>query len=335
MKKLSIYLIALFLIPAIVFTGCKDKVEVDPAFKIMKDYMTANSKDLGDIIKYHDTSGDIKFVTGAPATADLATFLAKYTILDLRSATDFAAGHIEGAKNIAFADILTEAAAASKQILVVCYTGQTACYATSLIRLYGYPKTQALKWGMSGWNADFDKWTANVSNIADGNANWSTSSTPTVTTFDDPVLTETMTDGNEILKARVEVVVTNGFQGKTATDVLDNPTTYFINNYFSDAHYTSFGHIDGAYRINPLTLADDIYKGLDPAGKIITYCYTGQTSAVITAYLNVLGYEAYSLKFGMNGLWNENTGWGTPEDDVTNQWGVDSNPKDLPYVTSK
>ena len=101
---------------------------------------------------------------------------------------------------------------------------------------------------------------------------------------------------------------------------------YFINNYFSEADYTAFGHIDGAYRINPLTLAGKEYNNLDASKEVVTYCYTGQTSAVISAYLNVLGYDAYSLKFGMNGLWNLNPAW------VTNQWSS-SIPADLPYDT--
>ena len=58
----------------------------------------------------------------------------------------------------------------------------------------------------------------------------------------------------------------------------------------------------------------------------MTYCYTGQTSAVVTATLRVLGYDAYTMTFGMNGLYNTNPQW------ATNQWGGDSNPKNLPVV---
>ncbi len=335
MKKLTIYFIALFLVPAIIFTSCKPSVEPQPdsAFKILTDYMKENNLDLPSIIKYHDET-DIKFVTAPPADNDaVAEFVAKYTIFDIRSAADFALGHIEGAKNILFENILTEAEAApvDKPILMVCYTGQTACFATALLRLKGFRKTQALKWGMSGWNSTFDKWTANVGNDADGNANWTTDVTA-LKTFSDPELTETITDGKALLDSRIATVVAEGFKGVTASDVLTAPENYFINNYFSAADHTSYGHIKGAYRINPLTLADEEYKNIDgdKNTKVVTYCYTGQTSAVITAYLRVLGYNAYSLKFGMNGLWNQNPGWGNK-----NQWGVSANPKELNYVTGK
>ena len=38
---------------------------------------------------------------------------------------------------------------------------------------------------------------------------------------------------------------------------------------------------------------------------VVVYCYSGQTSAYVTAYLKVLGYDAKSLKFGANTMiWN-------------------------------
>lgn len=331
MKKLSFYLIAFLLVGA-VFTSCKDDEtvdEIDPV-SVLKDHLVSTDMDLDHVLKNADGA---KFVTGAPAEADLQGFLDANYIMDIRSAENFADGHIEGAVNVAFADILTAAAAADKKILVVCYTGQTACYATSLLRLYGYQDAQALKWGMSGWNADLaGSWNSNCGDYGHNNVNWSYEPAPANMAYEAATFSSTLEDGEAILKERVEAVVAEGFKGVGGSAVLDAPTDYFVNNYFSESHYTIFGHIAGAYRINPLLIGDDSALGLDPAKQVVTYCYTGQTSAVISAYLNVLGYDAYSLKFGMNGMYNTNAGWGTPEDDVTNQWGYDSNPKSLPVV---
>ncbi len=331
MKKLSLYLVGLLLVPSLLFTSCDrgDDILDDStaaSFTVLKDYMVASNLDINNI----DTNAEgEKFVVGAPAEADLDAFLAKYNIIDIRNNTDFAANHIQGAKNVAFADILTEAAAATKPVLVVCYTGQTACYATALMRLYGYSRTRALKWGMSGWNsATAGSWNNNIGNDADGHANWSFSNAPTTEVFSDPVISSFSTDGSQILKDRVEQVVADGFKTVAGGDVLASPSNYFINNYFSEADYIGFGHIDGAYRILPLTLADNTYLGLDPGSnaKVVSYCYTGQTSAILTACLRVLGYDAYSLTFGMNGMFNSNQAF------KTNQWGGDSNPKNLPLV---
>ena len=333
-SKLSLFIIGLLLVPSLLLTSCDKGDDLNPenpvakpAFTLMKDHMLANNLDIGNILSGPD--GAVKFVTGAPAEADLDAFLAKYSILDIRSADAFNAGHIEGAKNVAFKDILTEAASASKQILVVCYSGQTACYATSLLRLYGYSNAQALKWGMSGWNPDTaGSWNGNTGDIAKESPNWSYSSEPSTSVYTDPDISSLSQDGSEILRQRVEAVVADGFKTAKNTDVLASPGDYFVNNYFVAADYSGFGHIANAYRIKDnLKLDGDGYLELNPAAnaKVVNYCYTGQTSAVLTAWLRVLGYDAYSLTFGMNGLYHSNPAW------TTNQWGVgSSNPKSLP-----
>lgn len=334
MKKFSSYLVWLLFIPAIFLSSCDrgdDILEENPIFKptfeTLKDYMLTNDLDINYILSGPD--GQAKFVAGAPAEADLDAFLNKYTIFDIRTADAFNSGHIKGAKNVAFADILKEAENAPKQILVVCYTGQTACYATSLLRLYGYPTAQALKWGMSGWNPETaGPWNGNTGDAAQGHANWSYAGAPNNTIFDDPDISSLSQDGSEILRRRVEAAVAAGFQTVKGGDVLSNPSNYFINNYFSAADYDGFGHMKDAYRIKEeLMLDGDGYKALNSGAnaKVVTYCYTGQTSAVMTAWLRVLGYDAYSMTFGMNGVYHSNQAWST------NQWGVGSSvPKNLP-----
>lgn len=305
---------------ALSFSSCKNDEEVTDSYVILKDYLLEIDMDLNHVIK---NAQDQKFVMGAPTDGNVSS---KH-VIDIRSEADYAAGHIVDAVNVAFADVLTEAANATKPILVVCYTGQNACYATSLLRLAGYEDAQALKWGMSGWNAAYDKWTPKLGNEAAGHTNWTDAPAPANTDKEMPALSTAAKEGSAILAERVAEVFAEGFKGVNGTDVLNNPGDYYINNYFSEADYTGFGHINGAYRVQPLLLEDGSIETLDPSGKVVTYCYTGQTSAVITAYLRVLGYDAYSLKFGMNGLYNSNDAW------VSNQWGGDSNPKDLETVT--
>ena len=330
MKRFVNYLVLFLFVPALFFSSC-DRGEDPgsgttlPAFDLMKDYMISNHLDVKDVLK--SPNGN-KFVVAAPDAADLDAFLNKYYIIDIRKADAYNAGHIQGAKNVAFSDILKEAEkAGGKPMLIVCYTGQTACYATSLLRLYGYPETQALKWGMSGWNpATAGPWNNNTGDIASGHSNWSYSSEPPKDVFDNPEISSLSQDGSEILKQRVEQVVSEGFKTVTGDDVLNNPGSYFINNYFSSEDYNGFGHVMEAQRINPYLLADNTYNAHNPKAKVVTYCYTGQTSAVLTAYLRVLGYDAYSLLFGMNGLYHSNAQWST------NQWGVSAGPKDLPLA---
>ncbi|PCI35481.1 MAG: hypothetical protein COB60_02985 [Flavobacteriaceae bacterium] len=319
MKKLSLVIFGLLIIPLFLFTSCDtgdDVVVSEPSFSILKSYMIENQLDASGVLS---SSAGTKFVVAPPTTAaDVPAFLSKFNIIDIRGAADYANGHIDGAVNVKFENILT-ATSSSKPTLVVCYSGQTACYATALLRMYGQSETQALKWGMSGWNSTTaGSWNNNIGNVASGNANWTFDAAPANLTFSDPVFSSISVDGNTILKKRVEYVVSQGFKNVSASDVVNNPGNYFINNYFNNTDYIGFGHIKGAYRVNPLLLSDNSYQKLDPTAgaKVVTYCYTGQTSAVMTAWLNVIGYDAYSLLFGMNGLNNENGAWSS------NKWSA-------------
>lgn len=320
MKNLMKLMVLFAIVPALFLSSCKTTVEEANEYADLTTYLADNGMDLTSIITNADGA---KFVIAAKEGTELDN---KY-VVDIRSAADFAAGHIEGAVNVPFADILTagaDAQAAGKAPVIVCYTGQTACYATSLLRMAGYSNAQALKWGMSGWSDQTDKWTANIGDIAKDHANWSYDAAPALEAFASPLVTTGAEGAAAVLQARIEAVIAEGFKGVSGADVLNAPADYFINNFFSEDHYNGYGHIAGAKRILPLNLS--LCENLDPDSKVVTYCYTGQTSAVITAYLRVIGYDAYSLKFGMNGLYNSNETWSS------NQWGGDSNSKHFPLV---
>ena len=302
MKKL-LYVLAISLV---VFTGCK-KEETTPStgdsFEILTTYLVAQDLDIPDML----ASWIEKEI---PADADaVPAFIAKYDILDIRDEVHFNEGHIETATYTSFANILDAAKNTSKPILVVCYTGQTASHAVIALRLSGYKDAKVLLWGMSGWRADLaGKWQANSGNdngnAAESTGNWEAlpGNITATGSFAYPEYTTTATDGAGILEERVAKMITGGFQGVPSTTVLTTPTDYFINNYWSTTDVELNGNITGTYRINPLTLEGEEIKGLDPSKTIVTYCWTGQTSSMITAYLNVIGYNAVSLKFGANSM---------------------------------
>jgi rhodanese-related sulfurtransferase len=320
MKNLFYSMFLLAIIASFTFNGCKkdDPAPVIDEYALLSDQIKASSLDLDKILT--------NLVLFPAAETDVST---KY-IIDLRSATDFAAGHITNAVNVEFKNILTEASkAAAKPVLVVCNTGFTSAYAATLLRMYGYADASALKWGMSGWNATFDKWTANCKDLK-SDANWN-ADIVTSSTFGTPILTTGLTTGPEILKKQVETVVAAGFRSIAPAEVLATPANYFINDYVSAAQYSGFGHIKGGYRINPLLMTDGTISNLDPSKKIVTVCLTGITSGSITAWLNVLGYDAYSLLWGMNGLTYTNPFWTSPAV-ITNHWGFDSKSKTFTTV---
>lgn len=290
MKKIF-YLLSLSLV--IFATSCKkEEAPEEGSFNTLTTYLKSKNLDMTDVIK--------DWIVPAPTKLEeVDAFIAKYDILDIRSADAFAEGHIEGATNTALKNILTAAEKTNKPILVVCYSGQTAAHAVVGLKLSGYADAKTLKYGMCGWNSEYTSWSSNTKDIESDN--WIKPSNITATgSFTYPTFTTTATDGVSILEERVTKMLDGGLSSIKGQEVLDNPTNYFINNYWAQADVDKYGHIKGAYRINPLSI--DLLKGLDGKKTVVTYCWTGQTSSMVTAYLTVLGYDAKSLSFGANGM---------------------------------
>ena len=294
MRSTARYFLVSMVMVAAILAGCSEQTTAPggDVSATLRAYLEDNDLDLPDIL----TSWTI-------LASDVEANPTAFYILDIRPDTTYAKGHIAGAVNSTLGNVLTAAeGSGGKPIVVACLTGQSAGHALVALRLSGYPDAKILKWGMSSWNEDFDKWTANTGDIAVGHANWSTAATPTPGDYEYPMLVATATDGPDILAERVDDMLSGGFIGVDADDVLESPGDYYINLYWEQADVTTYGHIDGAYRIHPLSLAGDTFKHYDPDETVVTYCWSGQTSSVITAYLNILGYDAKSLKFGANGL---------------------------------
>lgn len=321
-KDLIKYLFVLIALSGVVLTGCEEEDPPDDPeinyFQEMKTYMEGNGMDLSDVAA--------EWTTTATTVYDAGT--ENYYIIDLRSSEDFDTAHIEDAHNTALADVVSEASNSENPILLVCYTGQTAAHAHTALRLSGYSDCKVLKFGMSSWNSNYDSWSANTGNDATGHPNWSaTNNIQTPVSFSYPEFTATAETGADILAERVEYMLGEGFKGVDSDDVLASPTSYFINNYWTSADVDEYGHIDGAYRIKEdLTFAAGGFENLDPSSQVVTYCWTGQTSSLITAYLTVLGYDAISLKFGANGMIYDAL--------QVNKWTTDAS-NDYPVETSE
>ncbi len=306
MKKIVNYFLILLMVPAMVLTGCKKTDDDEPEVKKgtyadLKEYMVASGFDLTDVL----VDGWIK---PANAVVDLNDYsIPGWYVMDIRSASDYADGHIKGAVNVELSNVLAEAEnAGGKPILVVCKTGQTAGHAVMALRLSGYADAAVLKWGMAGWNPDFaGPWESNAGtengNTADEHAaEWTTTPPPAHESFANPSWESTATEGAAILAERVELMLNNGFQAIASDNIWGNLDDYQIHNFWTEADYTQFGHFSNAYQLKPISLQGDEVKAVDSEGTTLVYCFTGQTSSMVTAWLNVLGYDAKSILFGVN-----------------------------------
>ncbi len=272
-------------------------------------YMSENSMDMPDILT--------DWITTSKAIFDAGTD--NFFIIDLRGSdkkpangtVDFEDGHIPGAHLAGLADVITYEEAnntGNLPVVVACYSGQTAGYAVTALRLSGVP-AKVLLYGMSSWHADFDVWTGSTGNVALGSDGWDmTDDVPALPSYGTPVIDTGLDAGDDILAARVMAMLAGGFNYKTSAVVLADHADYNVLNYWDAADWELYGHVAGAYQITPgnLAIMDDQVKSADPDKPNVIYCWTGQTAAMISAYLNVLGYEAYPLVYSANGMVYDN-----------------------------
>ncbi len=320
----------------IVFTGCKDDDD-DPApvekgnFATLSEYMVNNDLDLPTLLGTPSkwvVAPELISKGGIVDPTDHS--IPGYHVFDIRSAEHFAQGHIKDAINVALTDVLTKAAevGTDKPILMVCYSGQTAGRATMALRLSGFADAQVMKFGMSYWHTDFDKWTAKISDVADGNSNWEIDvASPGLPLNDFPAWETTSTDGATILADAVTAMLSVSDWGNQSADILADPLAHNIYNYWDEATYMSIGHYKGAYLNSVISLENDLVSNFPQEDEFNVYCYTGQTSSFAVAWLHVLGYNAQSIYYGVNSLRH------TALDEAGKPAWHHS--KDYPYVASK
>ncbi len=76
-------------------------------------------------------------------------------LLDIRREADYVAGHIRSAKNIWWFDVGSRIAEIprDRQIIVTCYSGQSAAQVVGVLRVMGYTATSLIGGMNGGWLA--------------------------------------------------------------------------------------------------------------------------------------------------------------------------------------
>ena len=307
----------LMLVALVAFVGCSDDddpVVVTPPtnFEVIADAVEAYLPVMGT--SYMLASNLNPLVNAAEPTV---------TVFDIRQSGAYDAGHIKGAISATMTGIVTdvEDAGLSKtdEIVVTCYTGQSAGHAVTALRLLGYTNAKTLKFGMSSWNENVppSRWMEPVAPATESGSckddllavNLEETANTLVDEYDYPTGQPTLEDAVEATLASFEAVTIDAAQAAG----LGN---YFILNYVQYADYMPGavvpGHVAGAFQFDPGTSIDrDTMMKYLPSDDtpIMVYCYTGQSSSQVTFALNTLGYDAVSMKFGMNHLFYNDNGY--------------------------
>ena len=225
-------------------------------------------------------------------------------VISIRGADVYALGHVPGAVNMGFTDLLADdAMSADGKTVILCYTGQSASQATAVMGVLGYDAANLLH-GMGSWTTDaalapkaFDP------AVAQNDYATETEATTAAGGNDLPVIENTdSADTDAILMAAAAAYAQPKFIG--ANDVFmminddDADNDPFIISVRAPADYAT-AHVPGAVNLPVAALFTEDGLSQIPADKqVIVYCYTGHTAGHATAMLNLLGYDAYSMKYG-------------------------------------
>lgn len=277
-----------------------------------------------EMLVYFETNGDFINSTSCPAyikASEVYQNLDNYLILDIRDKLSFVRGHIPNSKNVQEKDLIdfveTYKDSNYKKIVIVCETGQRAAFASSILRLDGFNNVYSLQWGMASWHQDFSNdWYKLVKNsFLVGKYEFYNYPKPDFNEL--PYLEPSGKTTKDFIISKSKLILQEGFDN-AKVDIDDimktyNSTTktldYFVVCYAPSRLYNirDNGHPPTTVRYEPNSdLRSTTYLQTLPTNKkIAVYDDTGEISAYVVAYLKMLGYDAYAIIHGANGMIGE------------------------------
>jgi rhodanese-related sulfurtransferase len=246
--------------------------EIDPSVQAA---LTAYYKGLADV-------ADTNWKNYKVSEDNLEAMIAAgedFQLLSIRSASDYAEGHIEGA------DLISWGAGMEKQfdrlskdtkVVVYCYTGQTAGQTTAALRLMGYDAV-SLNGGMGmapnaplGW-ANNEKPVVAGTVVEQGVMNYFANMPAHIYKIG-------QADFVDMVKAGEEMTVLD----------IRQPDAY------------AEGHIKGAVNVPWGTAIAENLANIPNDKPVFVYCYSGQTAGQAVMTLNLAGFNARSVNLGWN-----------------------------------
>ena len=315
-KILFVIILPLLLLPGCIENVIQQKTPVE----------LENSARLLDFIEAQGDFANTPEAPGLITASDLYTALDQFTILDVRPADEFTAGHIATAVNISnhnLAHVVDSiyTVNSTKKIVLVCKNGQPSAYYTCLLRLLGYRTVYCLKYGMASWNSVFaDEWFhgqkdhQNISSFT--NDIFDKGPFEPLPPFEpgDPKLSF-----EENCKQRIRQVVLAGFMENQnyikEVEVQTEDIQYIVclgpkalylggkllpDGLFSHIPYTRWYQPFPLYELR----STNYLQTLPSSREIILYTTNGLLGASVCAQLTVLGYDVKTILFGGNQLFH-------------------------------
>lgn len=210
-------------------------------------------------------------------------------IISIRSPEDYAQGHIKGAVNIPFKQVheYLDKLPVDKELIVYCYSGQTAGQTVAILNMYGY-NARSLNLGFDkGWVGKYNYPIDTTPNELPANV---TPAEP------DPAIATILKDYYANMPEHIYKI-----DDEALNEMIESGDDIQIVSIRSPEDYAK-GHIPGAINI-PFK---EVNKNIDKFAKdkpVFVYCYSGQTAGQTVAALNVLGINARSVNAGFDLGW--------------------------------
>lgn len=234
---------------------------------------------------------DNNFIMAADAALELAEENPDAVFwVDLRSAEDYAKGHIVGAVNIPFAQLgdHLDVLPTNKQIILQCYSGQTSAQATALAQMLGF-NAVSFRGGMNfGW-APLE--------LGEDTLEMEENPLPAAKA---PSLDEAGQIVWDAVKAYFPPDKNNIIAPADLLALVEeNPDAITVLDIRSADDYAA-GHIETAKHIAFKQVGANIDQ-VPTNRPVYVTCYTGQTAGITIAPMRIMGYNAISLNRGMTG----------------------------------
>ncbi|MBD8895093.1 rhodanese-like domain-containing protein [Desulfovibrio desulfuricans] len=229
---------------------------------------------------------------------------ASYFIISLQSPHEFARGHIPGANllklDYAHPDSALNLLPRDKIIVVTDPNGQQSCQMTIFLRELGYD-ARTLLLGMAGWNKEF----AGTGAFPEGRKlPLANTATPLPLVPPQTSKASRQSDSDSILQKTREYASQRRPVSISHEELAAMKDDALLVSMQSPEDY-AYAHIPGAASLPAKIFIDGDQQllQLPRDKKIVVACYIGHYSNVGAMILNQLGYEAYSLDWGLAG-WN-------------------------------
>ncbi len=251
-------------------------------------------------------------------------------IISVRSQENYDKGHIPGAVLMNTKTLFTAENLASlptdKQIVVYCDSGQTSSQIVSALNMLGYD-AWSMKYGFCAWNSDPNAGSVCFDEATHG-SDYPTTTQPTAVVMMAYPPAVPLADTTQ---AAADAYFSGGTKNILAADLFgnlndgDTSNDPFIISVRSAGDYEK-GHIAGAVNMDLKTMfAEGGLIAVPDNVPLVVYCYTGQDASAVTSALNMLGYDATNLKWGMQG-------WTMNDDVRVKYFNAETDLNEFPFV---